>query len=561
MNCKYCSNSLPEGAAACPHCGRTVDPVDKTESEIIEAVPVDGSTKRPWLVGLGVGILVLVVGGVSFALFRNTAPGADFSERMPADVATYVSLDVGELVSAESKAVIGEFGGLVELVSGEEFDVDTAFEDLLEEVEAEMGPDLNYSEDIASWASGSIAVGVLTSDDFFEQSGLVWVSGRDEAALAAFLAKMERLAADEGVVTSRVTVSGVDFITSDMFDGMLVGQVGPDLLAVSDEALAEVVLALTPETSLNGAPGFADRISLLPPNAIATFAYSASAFDYGSMFAGTLGYGPGGFGDTGPGDLPDTGWMVGSFSVENGNIRVDGVSGIDPDLAFELSSDSPALDELPGDDAIFFARLAGIGQGLEAMAEMFGPEIDAELESATGLTMGQILGLLEVDAGLAVWPSSEPEIPVGAGFVGVGTDDAAPVVDRLNQLILESGGVVATEVPGGYLYENLVVFGSRGPLTLISSDRTLLQGAPAVSLTESALYTRARDLIGSGFVPSFGADIDGILRLVDGFVNDPQVLEGFACNPVRFIAGGSRIDGDLARSVAVIEVEAPATCG
>jgi hypothetical protein len=317
---------------------------------------------------------------------------------------------------------------------------------------------------------------------------------------------------------------------------------------------------LTPETSLNGAPGFADRISLLPPNAIVTFATDVSAMDYGSLFTGTLGYGLG-FGDAGPTDLPDTGWTVGSFSVENGNIRFDGVSGIDPDLAFEVSSDSPALDELPGDDAIFFARLAGIGQGMEAMAEMFGPEIDAELESATGLTMGQILGLLEVDAGLAVWPSSEPEIPVGAGFVGVGTDDAAPVVDRLNQLILESGGVVATEVPGGYLYENLVVFGSRGPLTLISSDRTLLQSAPAVSLTESALYTRARDLIGSGFVPSFGADIDGILRLVDGFVNDPQMLEGFACNPVRFIAGGARIDGDLARSVAVIEVEAPATCG
>jgi hypothetical protein len=298
----------------------------------------------------------------------------------------------------------------------------------------------------------------------------------------------------------------------------------------------------------------------LPQNAIVTFAYRASAFDYGSMFAGTLGYGPG-FGDAGPTDLPDTGWAVGSFSVENGNIRVDGVSGIDPDLAFEVSSDSPALDELPGDDAIFFARLAGIGQGMEAMAEMFGPEIDAELESATGLTMGQILRLLEVDAGLAVWPSSEPEIPVGAGFVGVGADDAAPVVDRLNQLILESGGVVATEVPGGYLYENLVVFGSRGPLTLISSDRTLLQASPAVSLTESALYTRARDLIGSGFVPSFGADIDGILRLVDGFVNDPQMLAGFACNPVRFIAGGSRIDGDVARSVAVIEVEPPATCG
>jgi hypothetical protein len=560
MNCKYCSNNLPEGAAACPHCGRTVDPVDKTESEIIEAVPVEESTKRPWLVGLGVGILVLVVGGASFALFRNNAPGADFSERMPANVATYMSLDVGELVSAESKAVIGEFGGLVELVSGEEFDVDTAFEDLLEEVEAEMGPDISYSEDIASWASGSIAVGVLMSDDVFEQSGVVWISGRDEAALAAFLDKMERLAADEGVVTSRVTVSGVDFITSDMFDGMLVGQVGPDLLVVSDEALAEVVLALTPETSLNGAPGFADRISLLPPNAIATFATDVSAMDYGSLFTGTLGYGLG-FGDAGPTDLPDTGWTVGSFSVENGNIRFDGVSGIDPDLAFEVSSDSPALDELPGDDAIFFARLAGIGQGMEAMAEMFGPELDAELESATGLTMGQILGLLEVDAGLAVWPSSEPEIPVGAGFVGVGTDDAAPVVDRLNQLILESGGVVATEVPGGYLYENLVVFGSRGPLTLISSDRTLLQSAPAVSLTESALYTRARDLIGSGFVPSFGADIDGILRLVDGFVNDPQMLEGFACNPVRFIAGGARIDGDIARSVAVIEVEAPATCG
>lgn len=559
MTCKYCSSTVPAGVASCPQCGRLV--ADETESEIIEAVTVEKSTARPWLVGLGVGILVLMVGGASFALFRNPATGAAFSERMPADVTAYFTLDVGQLVSAESKAVIEEFGGIAELTTEEEFDVDTVFDGLLEEVEAELGPDLNYEEDIASWASGSIAVGVRLTEDYFDQSAVVWVSGRDEAALAAFIDKMERIAADEGVSTSRVAIGGVEFIASDMLNGGLVAQVGPDLLLVTDRSLAEEVLALTPETSLRSAPGFVERMALVPQNAIVTFASDASAassFGLGSV-TGLLGFGPG-MNDGATQEAPNTGWTVGSFAVEGGNIRFDSVSGIDPDTAAEVSDNSPALAELPGDDAIFFVRLAGIGQGLQAMAEMLGPDIDSELEAATGLTMEQILGLFEVDAGLAVWPSSEPEIPVGAAFVGVGSADAAPVVDRLNQVILESG-VSATEVPGGFLYENLVTFGSRGPLTLISSDRSLLQASPDLSITESELYVRARDLIGSGFVPSFGADIDGILRLVDGFVDDPEILEAFACNPMRFVAGGSRTDGDLSRTVSIIEIEAPTTCG
>ncbi|MGF1618823.1 MAG: hypothetical protein ACFCU2_13620 [Acidimicrobiia bacterium] len=552
---------MPDGVTSCPHCGRELV-ADHLESEIIEVVQSEKSAVRPWMVGLGVGILVLVVGGVSFALFRNPATGAAFSERMPADVTAYFTLDVGQLVSAESKAVIEEFGGLVELATGEEFDVDTAFDDLLAEVEAELGPDLDYKEDIASWASGSIAVGVRLTEDYFDQSAVVWVSGRDEAALAAFVDKMERIAAEEGVATYRVAIGGVEFISSDMLDGGLVAQVGPDLLMVTDRSLAEEVLALTPETSLRSAPGFVERMSLVPQNAIVTFASDASAagnFGLGSV-TGLLGFAPG-IDDGTTQEAPNTGWSVGSFAVDNGNIRFDSISGIDPVAAFELSEDSPALDELPGDDAIVFVRLAGIGQGLQAIAEVLGPDVDAELESATGLTMEQVLGLVEVDAGVAVWPSSEPEIPVGAGFVGVGTGDAGAIVDQLNQVILESGGVSATEVPGGYLYEDLVTFGARGQFTLISSDRSLLQASPEISVTESELYARARDLIGSGYIPAFGADIDAILRLVDGFVDDPEILEAFACNPMRFVAGGSRTDGDLSRTVSIIEIEAPATCG
>jgi hypothetical protein len=564
MTCKYCSNDMPEGAASCPHCGRASTPADNAESETIDAVQVEKSTARPWLVGLGVGILVLVIGGVSFALLRNPAAGAAFSERMPADVVTYVALDVEQLVSAESKAVIEEFGGLVEIATGEEFDIDSAFEDLLDEVETELGPDLNYPDDIGSWASGSVAVGVLASGDFFEQSAVIWVSGRNESALAEFLDKLDRLAADEGVATSGVTIGGVDFITSEVFDGGLVGQVGPDLLIVTDQALAEDVLALTPETSLRSVPGFVERIGLVPQNAIVAFASDSSAaggFGLGSVATGLLGFGSGMFDETLQPDNSTTGWTVGSFGVENGNIRFDSVSGVDPDASFEVTADSPALEELPGEDAIVFVRLAGIGQGLQALAEIYGPEVMDDFEMMTGVSMEALLRLLEVDAALAVWPSSEPEIPVGAAFVGVGNGDAAPTVDLLNRLISEDGGVTATEVAGGYLYENFVAFGARGPLTLVSTDRSLLEAPPTGSVLESALYGRARDLIGSGYIPGFGADIDAILGLVDGFVDDPQMLEAFACNPVRFIAGGSRIDGDLSRTVSIVEIEAPASCG
>jgi hypothetical protein len=192
---------------------------------------------------------------------------------------------------------------------------------------------------------------------------------------------------------------------------------------------------------------------------------------------------------------------------------------------------------------------------------MYGPEVGGEIEMMTGLTLDEILGLLEVDAAVAVWPSSEPEIPVGAAFVGVGSGDAAPVVDKLNDVILQSGGVNATEVAGGYWYESLVAFGSRGPLTLISSDRSLLESSPEESVSESALYARTRDLIGSGYIPGFGVDVDAILGLIDGFVDEGQILEAFDCNPIRFIASGSRTDGDLSRTVSIVEIEAPASCG
>jgi hypothetical protein len=305
-------------------------------------------------------------------------------------------------------------------------------------------------------------------------------------------------------------------------------------------------------------------MGLLPQNAVVTFAADSSAtgaFGLGSAATGLLGFGPGAFDETSQPDPSATGWTVGSFSVENGNIRIDSVSGLDPEAALELSSDSPALDELPGEDAIVFVRLAGIGEGLQTLAEMYGPGVSKDIELLTGVTLDEIFGLLEVDTAIAIWPSSEPEIPVGAAFVGVGSGDAGPVVDQLNQVILQSGGVNATEVAGGYWYESLVAFGSRGPLTLISTDRSLLEASPGESVSESALYARTRDLIGSAYIPTVGADLDAILGLVDGFVDDPQILEAFACNPVRFIASGSQTDGDLSRTVSIIEIEAPATCG
>lgn len=259
-------------------------------------------------------------------------------------------------------------------------------------------------------------------------------------------------------------------------------------------------------------------------------------------------------------DPSSMGWMVGSISVDDGNLRFDSATGIDPDSGFVMSKDSPALAEIPA-DSIVFARLNGIADGLRTLAYTLGPEVNEEVEAMTGVTFDSILALFEVDAALAIWPSSEPEIPVGAAFVGVGGSDASPVVDQINELLFAEGGLNATTVPGGYWYENLVAFGARGPFTLVTTDRSLLAGSPAESLTSGSVYQRALDLIGSGYIPVFGADVDGVVDLVDGFINESEVLDALACNPVRFAAAGYQSDGEVARVVAVIEVAAPDGCG
>lgn len=558
MICQECSYLAPENADVCPNCGHDLAGTSGFDSEPFRAqAPAPESNKRPWLIGAVVGALVLVIGGLSFALTKDQATGAVFRDRMPADVISYVEIDIAQLLSDDSKVLIEQFGGVVEAATGEEFDVDTIVQDMIDSLDAELGTDLSYQDDLASWASGSIAIGILAEDDLLNPSFVVWVSGKDETALSDFLGKVDGLAGAEGIELSRVTVGGVDFYATPTYfgqgPGAMVGQVGQDLLIVSSEAMAATVLELTPEESLLNAEGFSERIAGIPDEAIVIFA-SNGALGADLLGSAALGVAPL------PADSPSLGWMVGAISVEDGNVRFDSVTGIDPDSSFVMSEDSPALAEMPA-ESIVFARLNGVADGLGTLAYSLGPEVDDEVEAMTGVTLDSILALFEVDAALAIWPSSEPEIPVGAAVVGVGGGDASPVVTQINELLFSEGGLNATSVPGGYWYENLVAFGARGPFMLITTDRSLLAGSPAAPLTSGSVYQKALDLIGSGYVPVFGADVDGVVDLIDGFINESEVLDGLACNPVRFIAAGYQSDGEVARVVAVIEIEAPDGCG
>ncbi len=554
MICPECSQTTPYGVATCPHCGHDLRSTGHGEGEIFNvAAPAKAaSASKPWIYGLGVGLLVLIVGGLSFSLLRNTTPGSAFADRIPGNAIAYVEIDIAQLISSDSKAVIEEFGGLIELATDEEFDIDVSVDDLISQLDLDLGPDLSYSDDIASWASGSIAVGVLESEDPFGQRVVVWVSGRNEVALSSFLDKMKALAAKSGIETASVTISGIEFFGDTLGVEGLVGQVGTDLLIVTDTDVAKEVLDLQTEESLQAVAGFTDRIGRLQRNAIVTFATTGVAATQG------LAFNPGSSAPEMP-ELPDTGWIVGSFGIDGGNIRFEGVTGVDPNNPAASSEESAALGELPA-DVVLFTRLNGISYGISSLVDLYGADLGGEVESATGVSLEAILGLFESDAAFAVWPSSQPEIPVGAAFVGVGEQDAAPVVDQLNQSLIQASGWNATMISGGYWYEDLVAFGARGPLTIVTTDRGLLAESPSENLLASEIYKRAADLLGGEFAPIFAADIDGVVDLIDGFIDDDAVQGAFACNPVRFISGGFKVDGDLWTTVAVIEIEAPAGC-
>jgi len=533
LNCPNCRAEIPNEATVCPNCSHELTPV------VGETAEAEAARKRPgWLVFAGVGVAVLAIGAAAIALSGRGA-AAGFSERIPADAFVYLEIDIEALMSDETKEVVAAFGPLVEAQTGEEFDVEAVFDEIISEIDAELaGSDMSYEEDIASWATGPVAVGMLGDVD--DPDAVAIVGGSDPGALDAFLEKIDADGSTE--------IAGVRFLTTSG-DGeeMYVGRVGNDLVAASDAALAEALVS-GPEQSLADDEEFTTQLSALPDRGIFVFAVDSDQMTELSeagetMTSVTI--------DSEEFGQYATGWVAGSFGISDGNIRMDFAATVTDE--FPRRSADPAIEEALPADTIAFLRVGSVIDQFGAFGES---GVFDGMEEAYGVSLEDLLSLFSVDGAVAVWPSSQPEIPINAALVALSDANRAAMVDAIAEL----GSTLAwnvTETDWGYDIEGLVGLGTRDALTFLTTDRSLIESAPESSFASSDLHRRATSLVDGDLQAVI--DTPALIDLIDGLVGmeDPEAAQTLACLPIGVIASGVDMSSHDVRGTTVIEITEP----
>src|SRR5690606_28371110 len=115
-------------------------------------------------------------------------------------------------------------------------------------------------------------------------------------------------------------------------------------------------------------------------------------------------------------------------------------------------------------------------------------------EDMYGISLEQICSMFARDGAIAVWPSSDAGLPVNARLAALGDGDQSAAVDAIAAFAASMGGTIS-EAGWGYLIENLVGFGARGDLAVLSAQTELVEGPPAHSFAGSDLYREATGLV------------------------------------------------------------------
>ena len=535
--CPSCHQPISGDESTCPECGHD-----------LSVITVDGSVETPerrprpgWLVFAGVLVAVIAVGLGAWAFVgRTTGLAAAYASRIPGDVVAYVEVDVSQMTSNQAKSVAEAFGPSIEAATGKPFDLQTAVDDMMSQLEARLGDvNLSFEEDIAPWASGKAALGLLSADSS-DGRGVAIVGGRDPAALDAFLTKLETApGVGKGEV---VTAGGVDFTTLTHNDStFLVARQGTDLLVASDSDAASSLMGVESGSSLADVADVSNQLALLPGHPALIYAANGSALGAVSAL-------PGGMGAL-TGDAT-AGWTTGAVTVTDQGLRFD-VTAAD-DGANGVSFDDRVIDAMPA-DTVAFLRVGSLTSRLEALADNAGGSTLQGMESELGASLNDVFSLFSVDGGLAVWPSTDPELPVNAALVGVSDGDTSALVDKLAALA-PMAGLDSHTTDGGYTLGGVATLGSRGPVTLLTTDPDLVAAPPAQSFADGDLYRRATGLVNGDL--SLAIDVPAVIDLVDGLVasDDPSAADALRCLPVGVLAAGTSTDGGILHTTGVLEI-------
>ncbi len=533
--CPECREPISGDVSTCPACGHQLG-----------VITVDGTAAAPtrparpgWLAFVGALVAVIAVGLGAWAFVgRSGGSAASYASRIPGDVVAYVEVDVSQMTSERAKAIVQAFGPSIEAKTGEPFDLQTAVDDMMSQLESRLGEvNLSFHDDIAPWASGKAALGLLSVGSV-DGRGVAIVGGRDPVALDAFLARLETL---PGVSKGDVVSSGgVDFTALTHEDStFLVARQGTDLLVASDADAASELMGAGSGTSLADVTGVSDQLALLPDHPALVYAADGGAL-------GDLSDLPGGIGGI-TGDV-NPGWTSGAVSVTDQGLRFDVMAAEETN---PVTFDDRVIDAMPS-DTVAFLRLGSLTGRLQALADDAGPMLQG-MESELGVSLQDVLSLFSVDGGLAVWPSTDPELGVNAALVGVSDSDTATLVDKLAALAPQAG-LDSHPTDGGYTLGGMATLGSRGPVTLLTTDADLVSTPPASGFADGDLYRRATELVKGDL--SLAIDVPAVVDLVDGLVaaDDPAAADALRCLPVDVLAAGTTTGGGIVHTTGVLHI-------
>jgi len=520
-------------------------------------------------------VMVVVAGGAAIGAMTLLSNATDDAvEHVPADAVFYANVFLDP--SAEQKMAIESLlkkfpdGGTPEEAGDQ---IAKWFDEAMKE------GGLTFEEDVEPWLGKQIAIYVgkpATPGGEEEQELAALVATEDEGATLAALEKASR---SEGVEPKDATYKEVDYQTFIPTDAPTEQEVAVGVtdgfLVVGSELAFKGVVDSSGENTLAEADVYKEAVAKLSPDRVALFFYNLD------QVGEALESAPGAPGAAETKELLDltkgqsaagavyareTGMVIEtSQSISEGEGFASAFQKLsDVDLVPELSSDVWGAIAIGSFGDYIELALDSFTSAMAGTAGADAGAVEQQFQAATGLDLKEDLLSWIGDTAFFVQGADLPSV---GGGVLIESESPAKSAAALKTLAKRVGaeGIPVKRVPGGYQ----VAIPGGPPINVVAAGKNVViaygdaaaEGATGSGprLAEGETFTRATDALGQGYSVVFYADLNAAITFFEQLA--PSLPETYTAevkpnlDPLDFLVGGQRKDGDILLTRLVIGVE------